>query len=131
MMNEKPFPCQWCDAGDEPILLDEHGVKYSVSGKPGLWCHVADDGWWSCHRMGVEEHAIVAKLPATKDAAWVVPGDPVWRIDSYGQIEERVVMWEPPGHPQRAGYSAGFGLTTLRIEIEDCYSTRQAAEAAQ
>lgn len=80
--------------------------------------------------------AIVDKLPETKDDVHVLPGDTVWSIGDDGVIEERGVLWSPQAlwsseaHPW-PGYSAGFGIKGPPIAVEDCYSTREAAEAAR
>jgi len=44
-------PCEWCDKGDLPHLLDQDGVRCSVSGDTGTYCHAYEDSWWQCERL--------------------------------------------------------------------------------
>lgn len=54
--------CKWCDAGDEPSVLDRDGVQVEISGQPGLWAHAHEDSWWPCQRKAAEEHAEIERL---------------------------------------------------------------------
>ncbi len=56
------FHCKWCDAGDEPSVLDRDGVQVDISGQPGLWAHAYEDSWWPCTRKAAEEHAEIERL---------------------------------------------------------------------
>lgn len=44
--------CSWCAKGDIPELLDDDGVKSSISGNPGVLSHAYDDAWWHCPTKG-------------------------------------------------------------------------------
>jgi hypothetical protein len=43
--------CEDCARGDTPVLIDAEGVRCTVSGKPGVFCHVSDVYWWPCKRL--------------------------------------------------------------------------------
>jgi hypothetical protein len=44
--------CPDCARGDKPMLLDRDGVKCSISGNEGTWCHAYDINWWPCTDKG-------------------------------------------------------------------------------
>lgn len=64
--------CRWCDAGDEPTVLDRDGVSSSISGQPGVWAHAYEDSWWPCQRKAAEEHAEVERLRRSEDFPQIV-----------------------------------------------------------
>lgn len=39
--------CSYCE-DSAPMILDEDGVKSSISGKPGRWAHANLEGHWGC-----------------------------------------------------------------------------------
>lgn len=41
--------CEYCK-NQEPMLLDEDGIKTSISDKPGRWAHAYEDGHWACKK---------------------------------------------------------------------------------
>ncbi len=129
--------CKWCNEGNEPVVLDIDGVLSSVSGTPGCWGHNYEDTWWPCERKAAEEHAIVAKLPVTKDGVPVVPRMRVWldaetvwyRLQPKGEITEVCVSWVGTEQmPMMVELPTGVGWHILPCRV---YSTRQAAEAAE
>lgn len=68
--------------------------------------------------------AVVEKLPLTKDGVRVVPGvDNVWRITWRGDIEQCEIEIRQP-------YAECEYYFVDPTEVPNCYSTREAAEAA-
>ena len=59
--------CKWCDEkGDEPTLLDIHGVRREVTDNIDVcWGHAREDNWWPCQRKACEEHAEILSLEET------------------------------------------------------------------
>lgn len=96
-MSEKLFPCKWCDAGDEPELLDEDGVKCSVSGKPGFWCHANSGEWWPCERKAAEEHAIAE---AARDVLVI------WDANEWAERAEGGELFEAIAHLRQTAEAA-------------------------
>jgi hypothetical protein len=43
-------PCSWCAKGYARLLLDADGTLSSISGRPGIWGHAADDYYWPCEQ---------------------------------------------------------------------------------
>lgn len=120
--------CKSCDEGDEPNVLDIDGVRSSISGTPGCWAHAYEDDWWPCQRKAAEEHAIVDKLPKTKDGVSVVPGeDVVWHPEVKSNVSNELQAMAI----DIDGGAAWWRTPKDRRFVSDCYSTREAAEAAR
>ena len=75
-----------------------------------------------------EAEGVVAKLPKTADGVAVVPGiDTIWQIDPRGMINcPEGLAADPNPRPWRATYGGPMHITDMV-----CYSTREAAEAAE
>lgn len=131
--------CKTCEEGDAPHVLDVDGVRSELSGKEGVWAHAHEDNWWPCQRKAAEEHAIVDKLPKTADDVPVIvherPVVWVWtkqfglyRPGQKEQWREMVVYVFHKDTSEFEGYVDGSHYATH--PASDCYSTPEAAEAA-
>ena len=73
--------------------------------------------------------AIVDKLPKDAEGVTKLPGDIVWRVSEEG-MEKRLVQWASEWSPW-PGYRASYGIEGPPVPVEECHSTREAAEAAR
>jgi hypothetical protein len=83
---------------------------------------------------------IVGRLPKTADGVRVLPGDRVWHPQHVGKIGGLVIVGEDGTMPpEDDGWFSNANLQitdsfvsrSIEVQIDECYSTREAAEAAR
>lgn len=93
-----------------------------------------------CVRLGATDHKLLGTLPTTADGRAVGHGSPVWRkpIVSGDSVywdtgEELTEFFEYNGTFVALDYLSNSvgGLENHAVPISQCYSTREAAEAAR
>jgi len=124
-----------CRADNEALRKTHQFASDALNTEPGLWLVRNDGEHTHAERIGSTADAeALKKLPRTRDGKLVVPGMTLYVL-KYGRhvFSAENFHWKIDSYPDQAFVRGYWGTSGYDSDFRwsNCYSTREAAEAAE